>query len=176
MEETISKENVKVDVRLDLKDYILFNYYFNKKMLTQVTIIGLILLFSLIYSSFYGHGSINPTVMKFIYLIVAFIFVSYFLVYYRAKKVWDSSSLISETRHYSFDEEGLSSESQTSSSKIEWDKIYKVTETKKLLLIYISNMQAFIIPKRLLDKNQYISLISFVQKVDKKQLKIKNNI
>lgn len=171
MEEMVSKEKIQVYVRLELKDYILFNYYFNKKMLTQVTVIGLIFLFSMIYLSFYSHGSINPTVMNFIYLIVAFILVSYFLVYYRAKKVWDSSSLITETKHYSFDEEGLSTESQTSSSKIGWDKIYKVIETKKLLLIYISNMQAFIIPKRLLDKDQYMSLISFVQKVEKKHLK-----
>jgi len=58
-----------------------------------------------------------------------------------------ANKFIGEEQCYIFNQEGFSVKSKTSSAKLEWSKIYKIEETKNLLFIFISNMQAFIIPK-----------------------------
>jgi len=87
---------------------------------------------------------------SFIYIIppFVFLFLSPIATWLVANKNYSSSQRITETIEYQFDKDYLLVKGDSFTSQSTWEKIYKVTETKKFILIWQSRAVANIIPKR----------------------------
>ena len=59
-----------------------------------------------------------------------------------------SNKLYKYEQTFRFDDDGIFNKSEVGEGKIKWNDLYKVAETKKTFLLYISRYQAFIIPKK----------------------------
>ncbi len=73
------------------------------------------------------------------------------LMYFRSRSEYKSNSFLRGEIKYSFHENGFEVETDVSHAEINKTKIVKVKRSKKILAIYISNNQAYILPKEQLD-------------------------
>ena len=67
---------------------------------------------------------------------------------YMAKRNYQNNQRITETITYNFLEDCLEISGESFTSKLSWDKFYKVTETKNWILIWQSSRMANVLPKR----------------------------
>lgn len=94
---------------------------------------------------------------------------------YFSKKYFNSNKLLQNEQKYNFTDEGISISSENGNGKIDWDKIFKVDESKTFFALYISIGQAYIIPKRFFNSDDDIKLFKEILKdnIDNKKLKMK---
>ena len=79
-------------------------------------------------------------------LIMSFLYALYLLWF--GKRLMKSNKLYKYEQTFRFDDDGIFNKSEVGEGKIKWNDLYKVAETKKTFLLYISRYQAFIIPKK----------------------------
>jgi hypothetical protein len=138
-------EQVSITTQLTFDDYKKYNLYFLKQNfklhgIIIMIIFGLIFLFNLIVSpreNLYGFIPmlIVPTILLFIYR--------------RAiKKAFNNQSRLSEKTTYKIDKQCFYIEGESFETKLNWNKMDKVEETKDFFLVYQSKMAANIILKR----------------------------
>lgn len=89
-------------------------------------------------------------------LLFPLIFLSVFLgsIYLGAKKTFKSDRRISEKIRYVFEDTEFNVYGESFSSTLSWDKVHKVTQTKKWLLVWQNNILANIIPMTSLDESR----------------------
>ena len=100
----------------------------------------------------FSHGFDALTILL-LALLSFLIILMIFLMFIQPKLYYKSArSLVESTTKYSFGEEYMiaetNSESTNGSSKIMYNALHKVCEIDDLFFIYISNVQAFVIPKK----------------------------
>ena len=114
-----------------------------------------------------------------LYVLLYFLFGVVFLchtpfnLYASSKLRMAKSDTLSETMHYSFDEEGIEVSIGTEKAKMMWKQVYKIVQTKTNLLVYSSRRNAYILPLGEVGDN-YGALVALMrQQVDKRDLKIR---
>lgn len=65
--------------------------------------------------------------------------------------------------------------SDSSNTNINWTKIHKIVEYKKIFAIYIALNKAFLIPKYIVENKLDILREIFKNNLDKKKLKLRKN-
>jgi hypothetical protein len=83
--------------------------------------------------------------------IITPIFIIFFVpltTWFAAKKNYSSNQRLAENIEYQFGNEYLFVKGESFTTQSAWDKVYKVTETKKWIFVWQSQQIANIIPKR----------------------------
>lgn len=82
--------------------------------------------------------------------------------YFAARKNYKSMPGISDPLTYEFTDQQLTCTGASASSQSTWEKVFKVTETKKSILIWRSSQIVNVIPKRDITPEQLRSLKEMV--------------
>lgn len=93
------------------------------------------------------------------------------LFYISAKKNYSSNKRISELTEYRFERDFLVVKGESFASEVSWDKIYKVSQTKNLILIWQTRQIANVIPKRDIWEGQVLELKEILERH-----RVKNNL
>ncbi|MGN6604848.1 MAG: YcxB family protein [Ginsengibacter sp.] len=80
------------------------------------------------------------------------------LLFFTAKKNYASNKRIHEEMEYNFENNFLAIKGESFNSQISWDKIYKVSKTKRWLFIWQTGYVANAIPKSDLSKAALVEL------------------
>jgi hypothetical protein len=93
--------------------------------------------------------SLLPTIFL-VAILFFFFFVIKWLIKFSSRKHFQSNKLIQKEVTYTITYDGMDCISETSSAKVTWDELFKIVETKSAIVIFASNLTAWIIPKRML--------------------------
>lgn len=93
--------------------------------------------------------------------------VTYLLKYYNTEnhieKQYNSSPLVQEMFKISFDDDGIFSEYNSFSSKINWSAVTEANQTDEDFYFFTSPTAALFIPKRVFTQNQQTEVIDLVK-------------
>ena len=97
------------------------------------------------------------------------------LLHIRNKSVYRSYTLVNIATENTFDGEGIRLALESNVTEIPYDKIHKVCETKTAFYVYISNIQAAVLPKKSFETPEDIAIVKllFIQNIDKAKLKLR---
>lgn len=150
---------MKFEFVLSEKDYIDFNIYHQWKSPEQrYKRIAFPLILSAIFSlSFvdkdFEKADINEYIIPFVFVIFTFIFTSFlvksgirFGVKKRIRK--EGNHGLIGRRVMEFTSENFSVTTKHTNTTFSWDSINKIVESKKQLLIYVSETSTYLIPKK----------------------------
>jgi YcxB-like protein len=76
------------------------------------------------------------------------------IIYLKSKKLFHSKSRLTERMEWTVDYEWIAIKGETFESKMTWDKVYKVLETKEMFLVYQSKLVANFISKSAMSAEQ----------------------
>jgi len=146
----------KLGGKLTLSDLYEFNKSHSFRSLGRIKIILLLIIVCVgfgvtIYSDIVGvlHGEktlYNTHFMYFFLFLCIFIIIFLFQVRRNIKKLYETNAFFSEEKALEISEDRIVETSKSTSVELTKEKIYKVCITKKAIYLYISNMQAYIIP------------------------------
>ena len=176
-------DKLNFNVKLSLKDYRSF-YYSNLFkngygfILIYLSIIFFIIAPLYFIFSFTTPGStLKLKDFKNLFIgIAVFLFILYLhpvLIFFQTKKIFNNDEFLKEEHCFTISNEAININSSSSHSIINWEKINKIIEFKKLFAIFIAPNKAFIIPKYIIKDNLNIIRKIFNENLDKKKLKIK---
>ena len=143
--------------KVEVKDLRYFNLYslYHRPLGVFATMIGIVMFFSTQWM-FLG-GTIDNMQDEIIMTLASLVVLCYFplSLTLRAKAAHSHNPIFSEPLHYTLEEEGLRLSTEVDlgagvsrESKLRWENIYKVVKTKHELLIFSSQINAFVIPLR----------------------------
>lgn len=147
---------MKISFKLTQKEFIDANFamLYSK---TGIKIFTGVIIFSLLISI--ASAILNSTLPPIGLLIpLAVLIAVYLLTYFNAKKNYTAERGASEQVEYEFNDELLLIKGESFQSQLTWNKIYKLTQTKKWLWIWTNRQLAIPIPKRAVSSEHIISL------------------
>ena len=131
----------------------------SRKYLRVFLLVFLFILVINLFNSTLAEASLIPSVLPPI-----FIFGGLFFVFrYSFKKAYQKSYRASENIEYNFTDSHLLITGESFNSEMTWSKIYKVTKTKKWLLVWHSSQIANAIPLRLISSEDLNKLKNIMQ-------------
>lgn len=138
--------NITIKTRVSLNDFVKVNYYFYYSKLKNKIMTGIGIGMILLNIFTQGEYSIISYMQLFfgLYLTVGVPI----LTYLSAKKNYNTNARLKETIEYNFDNENIIVTGESFNSKLTWEKVYKITESKDWVLIWQNKLIANIIPKR----------------------------
>jgi len=161
---------LKFDIRLGIKDYISYNFYslYKKPIIIFATILGICLWFVVLlyYLDAFNFGLNefpNSQLLMAIFFTILFPVFVYFNAVYRYK----SNPRYQKLLVHEFDTEWIKIKGESFESKLTWESIYIVKETKNWFLIFTSKYVANIIPLSQLNPDQIIKFRAMAKKVKK---------
>lgn len=174
------KKVFDIKVKLNFKEYVSFNYMINRKFLKNVTMLGALFLVVLIVLTLQKGSISKDTMFNIVEVASVDVFVVgliFYSVRIRTKKMWDNNKIIQEEKSLMFSNAGISHASETSSANIWWNKVFKIEETNIFIAIFISNLQAFVIPKRNFSNLEELKLFKDILKtnISKEKLHLKDS-
>lgn len=92
--------------------------------------------------------TIYAMLFVFVYLVLRFLVI----LPYRAKKQFSQNRFAKREAECRFDEEGLHTKSEIDTSDIPWDNFHAWKESKRLVLLYITDRNYLVFPRRLFDE------------------------
>ena len=135
---------MKIVTRLTESDIIRFNFYvYFRKWITRIIVFFMILdiFISLIFPEVFHMRSRDfPTVP------LMFLIFLPGIVYLQAKRSFKSNRRISEQIEYAFSDKNLIVTGESFSTTMTWEKILKVTKTKRWIMIWQNKNIANLIP------------------------------
>ena len=110
--------------------------------------------------------SIIIFIKEYYLLIVIPVFFILFYIFYKRdlRKKFLSSEFLTEEQHYSITEERIEVKTESTSTIITKDKIYKIMYNKNEIYIFISTYYAYVIPKTFLHNNDFELLKDFMNR------------
>lgn len=167
---------MKAQYELTKEDYIQYNLHHMRESETVkksffiqryiVSLIYLVLPFILVKVS-----DMPFWYLMIIFLVTYLIWVLYYPKYFasftkkRLQKIINEGKNVSlfGTRYISFNQDGIVESSDTGESKTNWTAVERVEETNKYIFIYVSSVNAYIVPTRafkdLNQKNEFIEIL-----------------
>ena len=137
---------VEFDVNLTEKDIFRFNICQAYKGVQGLlsTIFPLFVIAVAVYN--YKNAGLGSTM---VYIMVGIFLIVYLPVslWLRSKKVYRTSESLSNTLHFTFTEENISVSQGEQQVEFQWENIYKMIATGKMVLIYTNRIHAYIIPR-----------------------------
>jgi hypothetical protein len=133
-----------VKVKLTKEEYGSANLavLFSKVFFKLIPVVYLVVTLTNIAVSPNPARSILPLLIPF----VIFISLAYLFFRLSLNRAYKSSPRISETVEYQFGHSGIVITGESFMSSFNWEKMHKVTKTKKWLLLWHSNYSANVIP------------------------------
>jgi hypothetical protein len=154
-------EPTKVEYDLTKEDYIAFNMHhidhsptIKRSLFIQRYIVALIFLaFPFIYSRVSGAALLLPLI---VYGVVFIIWILYYPRYFTASMKKRILKMINEgsnaslfgPRSITLNESGVTETSENDESRSSWRSIEKIDETAEHIYIYISSINAYLVPVR----------------------------
>lgn len=154
--------------KLTKKEFINANFifFYSKLVIRLYTVfISIAFVISIIAVTTNAKISIVQIIAPFLMLCVLPL-----LIYARASRAFASSNM-NKSIEYKFDQTAFNLRSESASFQMKWGKIYKVTQTKKWLLIWQNKNIATPIPKRNINEAQIGELKQILT-----SNKVKNNL
>lgn len=146
---------MNIRLRLELKDYRDWNidYFYGSwrgKALVAVTV--LLAIVTWYFASRMGVKSLaeNPQILFVICLALLFLLLMPVSIFMQSQKAFRSDKFLQAEQEYGFGEAGFTVKSAHGSSDVPWNMVHKIRISRKFISIYISNIRAFVLPKRLM--------------------------
>lgn len=149
--------SAEFDVTITDKDMFRFNIYHAYHGFQGIiaTLVGLWVL--VVAGLTFGKVSVLNTILYIIFGILFLVYVPGNL-YLRSKKQVSSSDVLKNALHYRIDDAGIHVSQGEQTADLEWKQIYKMVSTRSQLLIYSSRVNAYIIPKEIIEQ-QYEAIL-----------------
>ena len=163
---------MKIETRLEFKKYLKLVYrqsFLNGKMIFFAILGIAMLVVPLLHFLGFNIPYDNPPYFQLLFGIFI-VFIIPILVYFSAKRNFNSNRRLQEKIAYEFTEETIKITGETFNSEMDWSKIYKIKELKNWILIYQSKLTMNIIYKDAFGKD----ILEFRELVLKN--KVKTNI
>ncbi|NOQ48560.1 MAG: hypothetical protein GQ576_05420 [Methanococcoides sp.] len=163
--------------KISYNDYKMFNRFHLRKLYIK----KFIALFFLYCMMFYGLSIITISFMGPVSMIILSLFLSLLTVgvlilitFKRLKSIYYSNKRIQLEKIYSITKNGTKWTDARGESVIKWEDIVLAAECKELILIYISIVQALIIPKRFFKSNDdFVKFKNLIeQKISTEKIKM----
>jgi hypothetical protein len=137
---------IKITTKLSFEEYISINYhmFYSRWVSKVINAFGLFYALLLVISIVF-NGSFR---WFFIFPVVIFLLGPRVEIYLRSKRNYKSDATIGESIEYQFCNDEIIVTGQSFSSRLSWNTIYKVSETKEWVLIWQNKLVAYPIPKR----------------------------
>ncbi len=143
---------------LSLKDYTTYNLFSHRKQLVLVPIVFFVLMAAAWVFIMLASGPDVTTLIIVILLISAFsglIALSNALSLNRqAKRQYQSSHAMKTEFELVIDNDGIRESSSCGSSNAAWEHVLRAVESGSAFYVHVSQLQAFVIPKRLLNAQE----------------------
>lgn len=159
----------------DYKTFVFFNMFLKKRAMFYFTIIAAVLSLAAIIGKFTGKVEMAGWYFYVCLAFLGLIILQYILFETSVKKFLASDRLVIENeRMITISETGILEKGgkEKGAGEFQWDMFYFAYETKPYFYLYINTMQAIILPKRDLKREDLIALEKLVkEKLGKKFLK-----
>lgn len=140
--------------KLSLEDYTSFNMFFLRKQLVVPPIIFLLIV--LLIMSVFNFDLITVIAFLIISVLMFGILFLFNLLYIKrlAKKQYLSSRSMQLENELVLDDSGIRENGECGTTIAMWTDVLYAVESNKAFHIHFSRMQAFVIPKRIIDKKE----------------------
>ena len=142
----LHSDKIVLDIKLNAKDIWLLSMYNTNK--------GLLGLFNLVFTSASIYMLVRnfnnleiPQKLLFVFFILLFTIIQPCLLYLKATKQAKNESIKSGFQII-LDEGGFEVKQSGQNVKFEWNMVYKSMITKQMMIIFLNNVRAYLIPKR----------------------------
>jgi hypothetical protein len=135
---------MKIVTKLSENDVIRFNFYLLYRRWT-IRIISAFMLLDILLSILYPK-IVEASMPESLLFPVLFLLVLPLMTYFQAKRNLKTNKRVSEQIEYVFDDKDLIVTGESFNSIMTWDKIFKVTKTKRWILVWQSKNNANLIP------------------------------
>ncbi len=144
---------------LSLEDYLHYNHFSHRKQLIMMPALFLVLMLAVCIFIVFADRTPNfVTLIIIVLLIVLFaglIALSNILALnHQARRQYRSSHTLKSEFELVIDKDGVRESSSSGASNAKWDQVKFAVESKKAVFIHMSMLQAFVIPKRLLNPKE----------------------
>lgn len=146
--------------KIELTDYQRYNLFCSKKQLVLMPTLFVVFVPMLILFVFKIDTTLGWVLILIIAVLISAIFaglmtvLNIVLLKRISKKQYDSSKTIQAENELVIDKTGVRESNIYGNMAIEWTDIFKVAESKHAIYMHISKLQAFIIPKGLLNQQE----------------------
>lgn len=177
-EKQISEVNydVTLTATMTLEEFLKFNYFHLFKGTNKLIVIFFPIIFLILGFLSYLEGNLEETIVLTLFVILM---PPLMIIFTRisVKKNFKSNKFIQSITDvfYGFNSDGITQISKVSRSEFKWTQVFRVYEQKEFFFIYLSRMQALIIPKAALGEGGVGRLRLLMNNtLAKKQNKLKN--
>lgn len=143
--------SVEFDIRITDRDMYRFNMYHSYTGFQGIfaTILGIAVLIVAVLT----RGKI-AAMYTYLYIAFGIVFLIYMPVslFLRSKRQLLTSEALRDTLHYKLDEQGICVSQKGETASLPWKQVYKMIGTKSNLLIYSSRINAYVIPRALINE------------------------
>lgn len=142
-------EHIEIQSTLTPGDVVRFQYFHFLHRPLRVASIFLLAfgLFAAIFMAFpASDASPNNWISFWPYALVILLWIV--LPYWKAKRQFKVQPVLTEPATFTFDSGGYGTARASASSRVKWNVVLRVLETKSLMLVYHAPNMAMIIPKR----------------------------
>jgi len=149
-------------IKLELEDFLAYNFAITKKQMI-IALVTLVLVLPVLLVILFDN--ISDPLFIYIVALIAAILGSGFLVLFSkksSKKRYYSNKIIQAEFDYTIDNTGIHQSSEYGNTSIVWSDIFKATESKTGIYLFIAKFQAFVIPKRLLSPQEEKTLRAII--------------
>lgn len=179
--DNLKKNEVKANFKLEFKDYKDFNIHHSRKHFYGAAILYFVLFIITMLFKIFSSGMDAQLLKKILIVVVPtgillaslILLTFYFLIAFHSKKVFKSQRRLQEEQNYIINDDGISLINKSSNNNIGWENIFKVTESKNSIFIYLGNVNSMIIPKRAFNSNDDITILKDIIKRNLSAEKIK---
>lgn len=170
-------EPYSFDIKVEKEDLRRFNLYvhFHRVLGPVLVLAGIAIIFA-------GLFTTNTTQDRIVIPLIGLLVLVYpvLSLWIRASMAMERNPVFSEPLHYSLEDEGIRMHTDVDlgfgndrESKLRWENVYKVCETKTMLMVFSNNINAFLMPKK--DLGDKVGKIKEIisDKVDDHRLELK---
>jgi hypothetical protein len=153
----MENQGIKAVVKIELEDYLDFTKILRNKQQVRIYIA---LIIGAIVMAIIGDK------------ITALLAILYFLLVYvgggiwyknHDKKIYESNKLIKREIEYMFSDDTIDISSPDGNSRVKWNDLYGMRQSKNTILLMTSKASALIIPKRLLSTEEVAELENLIK-------------
>ncbi|MFC5700330.1 YcxB family protein [Cohnella faecalis] len=154
-----SEPLLSTNYQVTLEDYTEFVLFHSRMSIRFFPLFNIVLF--VCWALLAGADASSLGILISLGIVITLLFTIFFVVFLKikAKRVFKSNKLLRQEYVFQFFEQGINMETDTSKGLIQWNEIYRVSESKKLFIIYIAQNQGMILPKSLVDEQKLRSII-----------------
>ncbi len=151
----------------------LFYMNYSRPVMLLLQILGLGLIGYWLYNKIQNSGNI-PSIANFIFGLYFLLFVP-LIIFLRALRMSRATSRIMENVQMELDKDVFKINGESYKHEYTWNKIVKVKQTSFAYLIYVSKLQAHIIPMEALSTQEKSSLNALFRQLNGPVIRLKKN-